>query len=239
MTMKKGLTLLLIAIILISLTACGNKEQSFSPDLPSSDLPVHNHNWVDANYQEAKMCLECGETEGEPIPPKFISLGFKLSEIGKTYTYKSCYEDKSNATGKVNVSEVQIIEGDDYYEPKEDYEWIIAKALIEVESNPKVFQIGIERMDYYSYDLNTIIPTNTVNYYGKDYEVVKKTKILQNTATIMEFEIGYLVPKGYDGVILVFFNDYNNMIIDYENPETKAVFDDILDGDTLFFKLKK
>ena len=230
---KRALNAIGIAVILgiaiFSLAGCASKEPT----------PSHAHNWSEANYQEPKTCTECGETEGEPIPPKFPSLGFELKEIGVTYTYKSCYEDKSDATAKTTVKDVRVTPGDDYYEPKEGCEWIIATCLVEVAKNPKVFQIGIERTDFYCYDLNTAFPTSTVNYYGADHEIENKTKMLQSTSNIMEFEVGYLVPAGYDGVILAFFNDYNNMIIDYSNPDTVATFDNILDGDTLFFRLKK
>ena len=141
--------------------------------------------------------------------------------------------------GKATVKEVRVTTGDDYYEPKEDYEWVIANCIIEVEPNPKVFQIGFDKIDYYSCDLNTVFPARIANYYGVDYEVESKIKTLQSTGTVLEFETGYLVPKGYDGVILIFFNDYNNMIIDYTNPDTIVTFDDIIDEDTLFFRLKK
>ncbi|MCL1830939.1 MAG: hypothetical protein FWG21_05870 [Oscillospiraceae bacterium] len=238
---KKVLSLLLALVCILSLLAgCngGGKDSSETPSKTPSE-PAHQHEWREANYQEPKTCTECDETEGEPIPPKFSSLGFELKEIGVTYTYKSCYEDKSDATAKATVKDVRIIFSDDYYEQKEGCEWIIATCVVEVVENPKVFQIAIERTDFYCYDLNTKFPTNVVNYYGADREIEIKTKMIKSTSTIMEFEAGYLVPVGYDGVIFAFFNDYNNMIIDYSNPDTVAIFGDILDGDTLFFRLKK
>jgi len=195
------------------------------------------HEWKEANYQEPKTCIECGETEGEPIPPAFLSLGFEFSEIGVTHPYKSCYDDMSESTQKATVNNVRVIDGDDYYEPKEGYEWVIANCVVEVPENPKVFEIGISKTDYYSYDLSTVFSASTINYYGVDYEIENKTRTIKNTSTILEFDAGYLVPSGYDGVILIFFNDRNNMIIDYTNPDTIVTFDDIIDGDTLFFRL--
>ena len=197
------------------------------------------HEWCKANYQEPKICELCGETEGEPLPPLFPTLGFELKEIGAGYPYKSCFEDLSDAMGEAIVSDVRITNGDEYFEPKDGHEWVIATSAVMVPKNPKTFQIGIERFDYYSYDLSSAFPTNVVNYYGVDYEVAVKTRILENTAIKMEFEIGYLVPAGYDGVIFCFFNDYHNMVIDYNNPDTAVIFDDIIDGDTLFFRLRK
>jgi hypothetical protein len=221
----------ILGSILFMLTGCGAEEKEAKEE--------HIHNWSEANYQEPKICIDCDETEGEPLSPKFLSLGREFSKIGVTYPYKSCYEDKSKATGQATVKDVRVLPGDDYYEAKEGYEWVIATCVVEVEANPKQFQIGFDKMDYYSYDLNTVFPANTINYYGVDHQIENKTKILQNTATIMEFELGYLVPSGYDGVILIFFNDYNNMIIDYTNPDTVVTFDDIIDGDTLFFRLRQ
>jgi len=237
MAMKKILALLLVVTLVLSgLAGCGGGSGGDTSG-EATESQAAPHEWKEANYQEPKTCTECGATEGEPIPPKFPALGFDLSEIGATYTYKSCYEDKSDATSNATVKDVRVTSGDDYYEPKEGCEWIIATCIVEVAENPKVFQIGIERTDFYSYDLNTKFPTATVNYYGADRKIESKTKMLQSTSTIMEFEIGYLVPIGYDGVILAFFNDYNNMIFDYSNPDTVVTFGDILDGDTLFFRL--
>ena len=48
--MKKFSLFLLILIVVLSLTACG-----------------HQHTWVEATCTEAKICDECGETEGEPL----------------------------------------------------------------------------------------------------------------------------------------------------------------------------
>ncbi|MCL1896469.1 MAG: hypothetical protein FWG03_07985 [Clostridiales bacterium] len=196
------------------------------------------HEWIEANYQEPKTCEECGETEGEPLPPAFTSLGFELKDIGASYTYKSCYEDMSDASGEAIVTDVRVMDGDDYYDPKDGYEWVIATCAIEVPESPKVFEIGLEKTDYYSYDLGTVLPVNTVNYYGVDYEVGSKTQILENTATKMAFEIGYLVPSGYDGVIFFLFNDYNSMALDYDDPDLVVTYGDYIDGDTLFFRLR-
>ena len=197
------------------------------------------HEWIPANYQEPKICELCGETEGEPIPPVFESLGFELSDIGVKYTYKSCYkEDMSDAKGEVTVKDVRITDGDEYFELKDGYEWVIASCLVECAPNPKMFQIGLERTDYYSYDLGTALTANVVNYYGVEYEVVSKTQILESIDTKMDFEIGFLVPNGYDGVILFFFNDYNSMVLDYDDPDLVVTYGDYIDGDTLFFRLK-
>ena len=223
--------IILPVLLLISLAACGIVGDILPASEPKSDpVPEHIHNWVDAthqkpktcsgcgqtegeplshewreaNYQESRICTECGEIEGEPIPPKFPALGFEFSEIGVTYPYKSCYEDLSDVTGKATVKDVRVTDGDDYYEPKEDCEWVIATCAVETAENPKVFQIGIERTDFYCYGSDTKFPVRTVNYRGTDREIENKTKILQNTSTILEFEIGYLVPVGYDGVILLF-----------------------------------
>ena len=247
---KKSIAILIAAtLVLTTFAGCGGGGDSGAaeepaptpaPTAPADPEPIdeHQHEWLEANYQEPKTCEECGETEGEALSPLFPTLGFELKEIGVKYLYKSCFEDLSETTGEAIVSDVRITAGDEYFEPKDGHEWIIATSAVIVPKNPKTFQIGIERFDYYSYDLSSVFPADTVNYYGVDYEVVSKTQILENTATKMEFEIGYLVPVGYDGVIFCFFNDYNNMVIDYEDPDTSVIFDDIIDGDTLFFRLK-
>ena len=102
MTKKKFVALLIVlTAVLIGLTGCGSEEK----------VESHIHDWSEENYQEPKACLECGKIEGKPIPPKFLSLERGFSEIGVPYTYKSCYEDKSDAARE------------SYCKRRESYHW--------------------------------------------------------------------------------------------------------------------
>ena len=53
--MKKRYILLCLPILLLFLTACGEKQ------------PEHTHKWEPANCTRGEFCFSCGETQGEAL----------------------------------------------------------------------------------------------------------------------------------------------------------------------------
>ena len=71
--MKKMICVILAAIMLLSMAACGGNEtpptETSAPPTTES-IPVcdlNGHIWVDATCEAAKTCSVCGETEGEAL----------------------------------------------------------------------------------------------------------------------------------------------------------------------------
>ena len=58
---------------------------------------VHNHVLKEANYQEPQICTECGDTEGLPLPAGFEESGYTINmTVGESYPYKTItWEDHS------------------------------------------------------------------------------------------------------------------------------------------------
>ena len=53
--MKKRYILLCLTVVLLFLTACGEKQ------------PEHTHKWEAANCTRGEFCFSCGETQGEAL----------------------------------------------------------------------------------------------------------------------------------------------------------------------------
>lgn len=120
--MKTKLTSMLLSVTLIAslLAACGNAS---SPDeAPSSEPPPVTtdtpavetpsptpepceHDWLEANYQEPMTCAICGETDGEPLTPKFEQSGY-TSQMVTAYefnSYKTITNDSGNAPNQETI----------------------------------------------------------------------------------------------------------------------------------------
>jgi len=91
------ITVITVIAMVLTLTACanGNTATEAVPESTGSQTPEptteptpepeeqpHEHVWQEANYQQPKMCIECDETEGEPLSPRFLEYGFTASEHG-------------------------------------------------------------------------------------------------------------------------------------------------------------
>ena len=256
--MKKYLFLTLAMVLAFTLAACGGGQgdQNSEPEITE---PEHEHAWTEANYQEPEICTECGETGDGPIPPGFLSSGFSLSSHNTQYDYKTAtYLDINVETiGQVTLTDVRIIEGDDKREAKEGYEWQIAQIKIEL-GDAAANQYGTRTreligLDYYDFDLDDTAndfeeigsdeaeESYTVNFYGVDYEVECYSDTLRgewvgnspNAVYNLEMEYSFLVPVGYDGVLIAVYNAGN-----FTEGADEVPLEDLLDQDTLWFRLK-
>jgi len=54
---------------------------------PEPVEPVCEHTWQEANFQQPRMCLECGETDGERVTARFAEYGLTLSPQGSPVPY--------------------------------------------------------------------------------------------------------------------------------------------------------
>lgn len=220
---------------------------------PEPTPEPHVHDLTAANYQEAPVCKECGETVGEPLTPIFPTLGYKLSAFDMPQPYKtSTIDDLTLHTiGELTVSDFRIIESDDTHEAKEGFEWRVIHVKQEF-SGDDIWVNGLLyteiTVDYYSFDLNESIVFDgshkpTINYYGEDYKVeddykdIRSDWIEKGKQFIREVEISYCVPIGYDGLIIAFVNSANYKGNETEDSSVPGLVSDLIDADSVFFRL--
>jgi len=124
------LAVIIVITMVLTLTACANgntvaeatPEPTASPTpepttsqtpepTPEPEEPPHEHIWQEANYQQPQMCIECGETEGEPIPPRFEEYGFTLSEHGIQVPYLTVsFDGNSSVIGQITVVDYDVFD---------------------------------------------------------------------------------------------------------------------------------
>ena len=130
---RTALFIILALTLSLSLSACadGDSVTEFSPELivtptpptesspeptpvptPEPEETVHEHVWQDANYQQPRMCIECYETEGVQLTPKFVEYGFSLAEHGVSVPYITrASGNDSRVVGHVSVTNFSIVDG--------------------------------------------------------------------------------------------------------------------------------
>jgi len=156
--------------------------------------------------------------------------------------------------GDATLLYTDIFDYGEGYQEVEGYEWIVGRILMTF-SDANARSHGIwnwyGNLDYYSFDPdgkvydyadlpesgimgNLGIGGSKLNYYGDDYEYYVKWIMVQNewigrTFHLM-YEFIYLVPKGYDGIVVYISDSFNYS----DGMSIKEAFDQ----DTLFFRLR-
>ena len=87
-------------------------EPTLEP-IPESEPeePPHEHIWQEANYQQPQMCTVCDETEGEPLPPRFLEYGFSLSPHGVQVPYVTSSQKNKRVEAQVRVTDFLFADG--------------------------------------------------------------------------------------------------------------------------------
>ena len=189
------------------------------------------HTLTPANYQQPETCSVCGETFGDPLMSSFKEHGFtQFMHVGGTYTYKTAQGDgrifySNNETktyGQLTVTDYRIFLSDETHEAREGYEWRVASFHMEFgDSYAKDNGVSASWSvggNYYENDglgttvehQNDNVRSTTVNYNGEDYECLYYDNIDRNeiadTTWYCDVSIHYLVPSGYDGMVVAFFD---------------------------------
>jgi len=215
-----------------------------------------SHEWADANYQKASTCVMCGLTEGTALEPEFIVQGYQINATsGRSYSYKTITNlDGSMTTyGTVTLLYIDIFESNTGYKAKDGYEYIRIRFMIYFDDENALingYRYMTGQLDYYGMDPQEIpvafedlsssdipdfkVANRKINYYGVDYDYFIKYELIQNEwvgdiAYIVREHV-FLIPAGYDGLVLYFANAAN--WTNYESAIT-----DNFDSDTLFFRL--
>jgi len=223
---------------------------------PEPEEPSCEHVWQEANFQQPQMCLECGEIEGEPLTPGFFEYDeFTLNSTQTDYEYLTRTEEYEDIIiyGIANAHPLVIIEYDDYREAKEGFEWRILTVEL------YFYGLGVEHfgrvigfssnLDFYHFSMDGNVRSlignvgnRTINFYGNAYEVTVMTEhtsewtddiIHGEWVLISTFEFSALVPIGYDGMMVAFFNAARSFGVDLDSLSPSDLFDE----NTLFFRL--
>lgn len=181
------------------------------------------HSMTEATYQSASVCTRCGMVEGEPLPADQANATYTQMEVGKPYAYTTAsYEDFDvDVTGTAQITAYYVFDGDETFPPRSGYEWHVATVQL-VFSGSDAQQNGMQSAltfgDYYTTDAEIGAPadengmrTFVVNYMGARVQCWQKTLPAEEGDWFgrelrFTWREGVLVPRGYDGTLLILYN---------------------------------
>ena len=202
------------------------------------------HDMTQPTFQTPAACLRCGWVDGAPKTPALSDRDLKLLSVGEPAPYATAsYEDRDAAVlGTVEISDYRVIEGDETFLPREGYEWHIASVRI-VFSGDDARSLGAQCAwtygDWYLGDDAMTAPDRdglrafVADWYGTRVTCWQKTGPAEEADWYdrelrFVWEEGVLVPKGYDGVLLI-FHPYCGKALSAEEA---------LEGDALVFRME-
>lgn len=180
------------------------------------------HDFTEPTFQTRAKCLRCGEETGEPLPAALADRDLNLLSVGESVPYTTAsYEDRDvDVTGMVEIADYRVIAGDGNFPAREGYEWHIATVRIVFAGEDARVNGAQSAWTYADYYLGECVVTapdeNGLRAFPVDWYGARVT-CWQKTASAIEsdwydrelrftWEEGVLVPEGYDGVLLIFFN---------------------------------
>lgn len=198
------------------------------------------HTLTEANYQQAATCEVCGESVGEPLQADFEKYGLVCNakvDTPITFFVPDYDTNELTARSEVTFSDYKIFQSDDKHKAVDGYEWRAVTATA-ISQNGKLAWTG---SDYYNvaafdnYEEHEIGCAYTVNYNGIDYtECYTDYEEMQNEwnrdVLAVQCRFFFLVPIGYDGRIIYFYN--------YNNTENGNYINDLADENAVIFRLQ-
>ena len=253
--MKKIAILSLMLCLVLSLAACSTAAatpvatttEPTTSEAPTSEAaptePTCDHRWVDANYDDPKTCVICGETEGDKLTPVFEEMGYACDMVvGTAYEYKTTGHTDPTApvTGTVTVTDYTIISSDDTHEALEGYEWRIARVVFEYTDAEFGVRSRYIPANYYNGTL-TLGNVHTVSHGGEFWACEFREDVLRKEANgnnfVHELELCERVPVGFDGAVFVFYNAAYGSEEAGELALVTNKLEDIVDEGALFFRM--
>lgn len=269
--MKK--VVLILAVLTASmLTACGSEETvaeapvevteeqkevvEEQPEVVEevvAEEPECEHEWIEADYWNAKTCSKCGETDGEPVKAKLADESF--AELDTEVDMPMIVTDSNGNTLGTNTAKAwftnyKVFESDDTHEAKEGYEWRTVEMHLAIGDDTEFDRYSWDAAylcgcDYYEDSTENEDGTDTITYKGEEY-VINAPDCheieLKKDATIPEFadkygwsgegasywvlQYEYQVPIGFDGCYVGWadYNDYLAKGEDVDAIENKIFF---------------
>lgn len=178
------------------------------------------HDMQAATYQTPAICLRCGWVGGAPKLPALSERDLTLLSVGEPAPYATVsYEDHDvEVVGTVEISDYRVIEGDEFFPPRAGYEWHIAAVRIvfaDDDARANGAQCAWTYGDWYLGDNSMTAPDAdglrafVADWYGARVTCWQKTGSAEEADWYdrelrFAWQEGVLVPKGYDGVLLIF-----------------------------------
>ena len=181
------------------------------------------HDMTEPNYQTRAACRRCGYTEGEPLSAALSDRTLNELSVGVPAPYTTAsYEDYGvDVTGTVEIVDFKVIDGDETFPAREGYEWHIATVRLVFagdDAKKNGAQAAWTYGDYYlpDDDMAAREDENGLRPFAADWYGMR-VQCWQKTGPYTEadwydrelrfcWQEGVLVPKGYDGVLLIFYN---------------------------------
>ena len=189
------------------------------------------HDWQEADYQTPKTCSVCGEIQGKPLASEFEAAGLvchSQENIAHEYIV-GVEEDGEIKTGaRLVLTNCKTFDSDENFAAKEGYEWKTARIDIIInDKNAWMYHplIAWFYTDYYTIalceesreELSEYVNRYTVSFHGLEYtECLASLSFGEITewqygAQLFSLNAAFQVPKGYDGVVIGFFDQTAGM----------------------------
>lgn len=208
------------------------------------------HVWQEADYQTPRTCSVCGEIQGEPLASEFEAAGLVCcwqENIAQEYIIGVEEDEEIKTAARIVLTDCKTFDSDEDFPAKEGYEWKTAR--IDIILNDKIAWmyhplIAWFYTDYYTTalcdesreELSEYENRYTVNFHGTEYtECLASMSVSEITewqygAQFFSLNAAFQVPKGYDGVVIGFFDQ---TVKSQEEDEI-----DMLQEGIVYFRLK-
>ena len=181
------------------------------------------HDFTEPTYQAAAVCRRCGETGAEALPAALAGRTLNEMQIGEPAAYTTAsYEDYDvDVVGTAEIVDYAVIEGNEIFPAREGYEWHVASVRIVFsgdDAKKNGAQVAWTYGDHYILDdsMAARADENGLRPFAADWYGMR-VQCWQTTGPYTEedwydrelrfsWQEGVLVPKGYDGVLLIFYH---------------------------------
>lgn len=206
------------------------------------------HDAKEANYQEDSTCKRCGVVLGEKLQADMEKYGItEFMEVGVIYPYATvtAKNEERETVGELQILSYERFKSSEEYPEKEGYEWCVVETQADFfDYNARVWgiDVGLCYEDYYnivlsddsfSYSDKTKLSSRMCSYYGEEMPVYyEETGSWSGWKTVdgryqqrYSLTRAWLIPEGYDGTVVGFFNEF---AIDWEDRHIYEVYDPAL-----------
>ncbi len=223
----------------------------------SDEKEPHEHEWIEADFNNPKTCSICGETEGEPLKAEMADIDVEIhTDFDTDYDYTTLSGDMENdTTGTVQFCRYDCFLSDADHEELEGYAWSAVTLDFAFYDEAGGKNGGLAYIDFFDYyyatDSCALKEENeegdqtsfSVNYNGNDYsECLNKYEVVASGFTDdggyrLTVRYWLRLPLGYDGLVFEMFNPRGIMNSeDYSVPDGLH-FDDVPHDGLVLFRL--